>query len=292
MNKNGYTISVITPSYNMGGFIEENILSVFNQTYKNYEHIIIDGGSSDNTVEILKKHTHLKWVSETDSGQSEAYNKGLRMVTGKLVLCLNADDFLLDSNVFQRVVSAIGSSDYSKYSAFMGNILVTDENGLKISEMVNYNRDYSFDDLLNNLPNVIHPGTFFKTDILKSVGGFANDVHYVMDYDIFLRCSKVKPIHSINTYISALRRHENSKAGSEANWKFSYEFLKVRRRFGGNFFHKISLNPIKVLIYKFIIGYKNVERLKKNKIIYSFVNKIGFTKLNSLSWYADDEKNI
>lgn len=72
-------ISILTPSYNQGKYIEENILSVMNQNYPNFEHIIIDGGSTDNTDEILRKYPHLKWVSEKDEGQSDALNKGLAM---------------------------------------------------------------------------------------------------------------------------------------------------------------------------------------------------------------------
>ena len=170
MNIYNHKISVLTPSYNMGQFIEENILSVLNQNYKNFEHIIIDGGSTDNTVEILKKYPHLKWVSEPDKGQSDAYNKGLKMVTGDLVLCLNADDYLLNNTVFEKVVEAINNTENrEKYSAYMGNIYVCNENGEYIGKMKNRNRDYTFDDLLNKLPVVIHPGTFFNHQVLQKV---------------------------------------------------------------------------------------------------------------------------
>jgi len=281
-------ITVITPSYNMGKYIEENIISVLSQIYSNVEHIIIDGSSTDNTIDILKKHPHLKWISEPDKGQSDAYNKGLRMATGDLILCLNADDFLLNENIFSEVVEEINYSDYDKYSAFMGNIIVTDEKGNKTNEMNNRNRDYSFDDLLNLLPVVIHPGTFFKTEVLRKVGGFAKNIHYVMDYDIFLKCSRVNPIHSINCYVSALRRHETSKACSKNNWKFSYEFLKVRKKYGGSIFNKMSFQPLKIMMYKFIFGYKFVKWAKQNKLIYSIAKFISITKLNSLAWYEKE----
>ena len=282
-------ISILTPSYNQGKYIEENILSVLNQNYPNFEHIIIDGGSTDNTVDILKKYPHLKWISEPDEGQSDAYNKGLKMATGDLVLCLNSDDYLLNENVFSEVIKKISKTKYDQFSAFMGNIIVSDEYGNKIGEMNNRNRDFSFNDLLNELPVVIHPGTFFNVNILKQVGGFANDIHYVMDYDIFLKCAKVKPIHSINVFISALRRHKTSKGCSKDNWKFSYEFLKVRKKYGGSIFNKMSLQPLKIIIYKYILGYKFVEWAKQNKLIYSIAKFSGVTKLNSLSWY--EKKN-
>ena len=287
MSEYKHKITVLTPSYNMSDYIEENIVSVLNQTYKNYEHIIIDAGSSDNTVAILEKYPHLKWISEPDGGQSDAYNKGLRMATGDLVLCLNADDYLLNNNVFQDVINeTCDLQNIDAYSAFMGNIIGVDKEGNKIGEMNNRNRDHSFDDLLNKLPVVIHPGTFFKTDILRKVGGFSRNIHFEMDYDIFLKCSQVKPIHSINIFISALRKHETSKACSKDNWKFSYEFLKIRKKYGGSIFNKMSLQPLKIMIYKFIFGFKFVKWAKKNKYFYTIAKLIGITKINNLTWYV------
>ena len=292
MNEYKYKITVLTPSYNMAAYIEENIVSVLNQTYKNYEHIVIDGGSSDNTVAILEKYPHLKWVSESDEGQSDAYNKGLRMATGDLVLFLNSDDYLLNNNVFQTVIDEICDlQNIDDYSAFMGNIIVSDKDGNKIGETNNRNRDYSFNDLLNVLPVVIHPATFFRIDTLRQTKGFARNVHYVMDYDIFLKCSRIKPVHSINTSVSALRRHETSKACSGNNWRFSYEFLKVRRRYGGSLFNKMSLQPLKILIYKFVFGYKFIKWAKHHKSIYALGKFLGITKLNRLSWYNTKDSN-
>jgi len=285
---NTLKISIITPSFNMGNFIEENIKSVLNQTYTNYEHIIIDAKSVDETITILKKYPHIMWISESDNGQSEAYNKGIKISNGDLILCLNADDYLLNEKVFENVIKGVTTIDIEKYSAFMGNLDVVNVHKEKIGEMKNRSRDYQFDDLLNKLPVVIHPATFFIRDILNKVGGFDEKVHYVMDYDIFLKCAKEKPIHSINVSVSALRRHDTSKGEGASNWKFSYELIKIRKNFKGSFFNKVNLQPLKVLFYKFIIGNRLRGYAKNNKILYSIAKYIGFTKINELMWYEKD----
>ena len=99
---NNKKISIVSPSFNQGQYIEEAIQSVLNQGYENFEHIIIDACSTDNTLEILKKYSHLKWISEPDEGQSDALNKGFKLATGDIIGWLNVDDIYL-SNTFKDV---------------------------------------------------------------------------------------------------------------------------------------------------------------------------------------------
>ena len=111
-------ISIVSPSYNQSDFIEEAILSVLHQNYPNFEHIIIDGGSTDRTVELLKKYPHLIWVSEPDEGQSDAINKGFKLATGDIIGWLNVDDYYL-ADTFQKVNRHLSDSStdavYSNY---------------------------------------------------------------------------------------------------------------------------------------------------------------------------------
>src|SRR5690606_31772171 len=102
-------ISIVTPSYNQGQFIEETILSILNQNYPNLEYIIIDGGSTDNTVEIIKKYEDriTYWVSEKDNGQADAINKGLEQCTGEIFNWINSDDYLAKKSLYSIAIASI-----------------------------------------------------------------------------------------------------------------------------------------------------------------------------------------
>ncbi len=118
--KYNYKISIITPSFNSGDSIERAILSVSKQSYKNWEHIIIDGGSTDNTIDIIKKYPHLKWISEPDNGQVDAMNKGFAMSSGEIISYLNADDYYLE-DAFLAVINFFDDSTsivYGKVKVF------------------------------------------------------------------------------------------------------------------------------------------------------------------------------
>lgn len=122
---NTVKISIITPSYQQGKYIERAIKSVINQNYPNIEHIIIDGGSTDDTLDILKKYRHLKWISEKDEGQSDALNKGFRMATGGIIGWLNCDDYY-EQGAFFRVVQALSDNEID---AVYGQNYFIDQNG-------------------------------------------------------------------------------------------------------------------------------------------------------------------
>ena len=96
-------ISILTPSFNSAQYIERAIKSVMDQNYDDWEHIVVDGGSNDGTVEILKKYTHIKWISEPDRGQSDAMNKAFAMSRGDIIGYLNADD-TYEPNIFKIIV--------------------------------------------------------------------------------------------------------------------------------------------------------------------------------------------
>lgn len=108
-SKNSPTISVITASFNLGRFLEDTIHSIQNQSYKDWEHIVVDGGSTDNTVDILKKYPHIRWISEKDSGYHEAILKGLKMARGKYIFICVVSDGYVNRNWFKKCVEILES---------------------------------------------------------------------------------------------------------------------------------------------------------------------------------------
>ena len=116
-------ISVITPSFNSGEYLEDAIQSVLIQQYPSFEHIVVDGGSTDGTMDILRKYNHITWISEPDKGQSDAMNKGFKMSTGDIIVYLNADDYFLPG-AFNRVIPYFDAGA----EFVVGNIRV-DKNG-------------------------------------------------------------------------------------------------------------------------------------------------------------------
>ncbi len=198
-------ISVITPSFNQAKYIEQNIKSVINQNYDNFEHIIIDRLSSDGTIDILKKYNHLYWISEIDSGQSDALTKGLKIAKGEIVIWLNADDFLCP-NVFGDIVE-IYLQNPNKW--YIGNMILIEDFSNKLyfikTPKINYKIYFN--------PYIVRqPAAIYSREILIKAGGFNKYYHMVMDFDLWIRLYKIcKPIQ-FDTYIAYFRIHPDQKS--------------------------------------------------------------------------------
>ncbi len=206
-------ISVITPSFNQAGYIEQNIRSVLDQQYPDFEHIVIDGGSTDGTVEVLKRFPHLKWISEKDNGQSDALNKGFAMASGDIICWLNSDDWLAPE-AFHRVAHELASG---QKSVVMGKCILADPSGKPFKEQANPER--SFYHLMKYwIPYSIptQPAIFFVRSLLESVkrcdGTYVDpSLHFAMDHDLWARMMKSARFHSIDQALSYYRHHDQSK---------------------------------------------------------------------------------
>jgi len=191
--KRGYypLISVITPAYNTGRFIEQAILSVKNQDYSNIEHIIVDGKSTDNTLDIIEKYEksyNLRWVSERDSGSVEAMNKGFAMAKGDIVAWLDADNYYNPGAI--KKIAKLFIQD-PELEIVYGNVFILGKNQrLHIAvHPINFNTT-----LLKGCSAVPpQPGAFFKKELFFRVGGFNPDYKVAYDYDFWLKVMKEKP---------------------------------------------------------------------------------------------------
>lgn len=217
--------SVITPSFNQGRFIGENIQSVLAQGYPNFEHIIVDGGSKDNTVEILKKYSHLSWVSEPDRGQTHALNKGLKKVTGDIVCWLNADDLLCKEAFY--VVNKFFTENPNK-SIVVGNLLMVDENrNLLWKEKAT---KVTFDGLLNGTQCVQQPSTFFRKQVFNKIGKFNESYHYCMDHEFWIRATSKFKFYLIDADLAMFRRYPGTKSTSN-EFGFIKDLIRIKLKY-------------------------------------------------------------
>lgn len=176
-------VSIVTPSYNQAQFIEETIRSVLLQGYPDLEYIIIDGGSTDGSVEIIRKYEPwlAYWVSEKDRGQSEAINKGFARATGEIVAWLNSDDYY-EPSVFHRVIACLVA--HPEYSVIYSDCYLVNEHSQRLR--LNYCRDFSKIGLLES--NFIsQPTVFLRAGVIGIVGELDQSLHYCMDLDWWLR---------------------------------------------------------------------------------------------------------
>jgi glycosyltransferase involved in cell wall biosynthesis len=204
-------ISVVTPSLNKAKFLEECITSVLDQNYTNLEYFIFDSGSTDGSVDIIKKYEkHITfWISKQDKGQSDAINKGFRMATGNIVAWLNADDFYLP-DAFVTVAEAYQSNPDASF--YFGNGLRVDESGDPKSSFFPDGRVlFDRQALIFGLNYILQPSAFMNRPHLVQIGYLDETLHYVMDADLWIRLSAVAPPLPVSAQLSASREYGETK---------------------------------------------------------------------------------
>jgi glycosyltransferase involved in cell wall biosynthesis len=218
-------ITIVTPSYNQGQYIEETILSVINQNYPNLEYIIIDGGSTDNSVEIIKKYAPYLayWVSEKDRGQSDAINKGLTKATGDIFNWLNSDDYY-EKNAFYKIASAFIEKKLNCYIGDIGDVKNGKLRSLSVVKSIKENYNQTF---LN--PVIKQQATFYSMEMVRNFGPLNAQLHYAMDYEWwlkFLLISNLEKTIEVNEYLVNFRDHEESKTVTSRN-KFNQDMASI-----------------------------------------------------------------
>jgi glycosyltransferase involved in cell wall biosynthesis len=206
-------ISIVTPSYNQGQFIEETIRSVLLQGYPNLEYIIIDGGSTDDSVEIIKKYEPwlTYWISEPDRGQSHAINKGIRQATSDILLWLNSDDLCLPGS-FQLVANAYQANPNT--ALVIGQAYLIDADGLTVGEL--RSQFTSWEDLITNPRNVIRQvSTFFSRRLFDELGLIDESLHIALDTELLIRFTKFYQPLILDEYLTAYRTHSGAKSHNQ-----------------------------------------------------------------------------
>ena len=172
-------ISIVTPTFNSAPTLRETIESVLAQDYKNWEHIVMDGGSTDGTVDILRSYPHLKWVSEKDKGHYHAMNKGIERATGDVIAILNGDDCYREG-ALSKVAEAFQKNP--AWDGLFGDIVYVDGQGAEIFRR--HEAAYDYDVLrFGNVCYVIHPTLFVKKSVYDRLGAY--------QYEKFLNCCDV-----------------------------------------------------------------------------------------------------
>jgi len=207
-------ITIVTVTLNSEQYLENTITSVVNQTYPFIEYIIVDGQSTDGTFDIIKKYEHRisQWISEQDRGIADAMNKGIAMASGDFILFLHSDDYLLEKNSVEKVVSFMdGNNDIFAFS-----ILFQTKSTL-------YKHKSVWNPLFNFKTKLFHQGVFCRRDLFDNIGLFDIQFQIAMDYDFFLRAYRKNcPVKLINNSVTVMR---DTGISSKKDW------LSLEKRF-------------------------------------------------------------
>lgn len=220
------TISIVTPSYNQAAFLEQTILSVLNQGYPNLEYIIMDGGSTDGSVDIIRKYADrlAYWVSEPDQGQADAINKGWQRSHGEIVAWLNSDDTYEPGALQAATECFVARPDvYLVY----GDMNFVDDEGNVFERF--HAPDFDLRTFIGDSCYIRQPTTLFRRAALEQVGTLDTRLHYAMDYDLFIRICARFPVQRLPHIMANFRYHPASKTMSGSATRGDHTFWPEER---------------------------------------------------------------
>ncbi len=227
------TISVITPSYNQAAFVRQTVESVLSQWYDGLEYIVVDGLSTDGSLNILREYehpNHLTLIAEADRGQTDALNKGLRQATGDIVCWLNSDDYFLP-----RTLQTVGRYFTTHPNALWltADCQIVNTLGQPIQQPIRH-----YKRLLRSLGSraslgltnaICQPATFWRRSVHDQIGYLDESLRYTMDYDFWLRLNQIQPPARLDQPLTAFRIHADSKGGSQFERQFEEDYQTFSR---------------------------------------------------------------
>jgi len=263
--KNLPKITIITPSFNQVQFLEKTILSVLNQNYPNLEYIIVDGGSTDGSLEIIKKYERQLawWISEKDNGQSQAINKGLRQATGTWVGWQNSDDIYYE-NIFYDFASMALKNPGA--GLIIGDLMIIDENDNVIRDMQFVKPTYK--SILAEGMVLCNQAAFWRRSLHQKIGFLNEKYQYSFDYEWFLRLlNNATAIHR-DKFWGAIRKHKNAKSSLDKD-KFNHEHSQILSEHNfsksNKIFYKIRRLFIMIKKGKFYYIFRGLLKLFKQQ---------------------------
>ena len=228
-------VSIITPSFNQARFLEETICSVLEQDYPRLEYIIVDGGSTDGSVEIIQEYAGQLawWVSEKDRGQTDAINKGFAKAKGNILAWLNSDDTYAPGAIAEAVDYLLA---HPEAGMVYGDAHLIDQSGKIIGKFparqTNYKR------LRQGFVHIPQQAAFFRASLWQQVGPLDPTFFFAMDYDLWVRLARLAPLHYNPSLWANFRLHDTGKSvvADDRCWP---EMLRVHYRDGGSIFSRL-----------------------------------------------------
>jgi glycosyltransferase involved in cell wall biosynthesis len=252
-------VSIVTPSFNQARYLESTLRSVLDQEYPNLEYILVDGGSTDGSLDIIRRYSDRLawWVSEKDRGQTDAINKGLARANGEILAWLNSDD-TYEPNAIREAVAFL--KDHPGVGLVYGDANFIDENGRVVGRFPAAQTSYQR--LRQGYVHIPQQSAFWRADLWRKVGPLDPAFYFAMDYDLWVRLAALAPLQYHPRAWANFRLHTGGKtiAADDRCWP---EMLKVHYRDGGSW---LGVLPAKYLLRKLVAPLISARRRRKYAI--------------------------
>ena len=237
-------VSIITPSYNQDAYLEQTMNSVLDQDYPNNEYLVVDGASTDGSVDIIRRYANKLawWISESDSGQAAAINKGFSQAKGDIIAWLNSDDYYLPDAISAAVDAFSANPDVS---LVYGNVLSVDSDGSPIN--LQKFSPFTLENLMA-FQIISQPAVFMRRSVLEQAGYLDLDYHFLLDHHLWLRIARLAPIVYIPKTLAVARYHPDAKNVSRAA-EFGQEAFRILTwmKTSSKFSDKFQKNKIQIM---------------------------------------------